>query len=129
MKTLLTLLLTCAIFAVTSTSALAGGDGGGAKDDGTIVIKNGEDGYVLLVVVGNPPSSKLSDLLKAGAQIVQPQATASFDVAAGDHKVSAILVNDLDYKTLDMAQKTVTVGKNQTTNLTATAVGGATTLN
>lgn len=129
MKTLMNLLMTGAIVGMMSASAMAGGDGnGGAKDDGTIVVKNDVDDHVLLVKIGAPTDTRISTLFAEGAQLVPPNGTASFDVAAGTQKVVAVLVDDVTYVPLNAGQLDVNVGKQETVHVTATADGGDTDL-
>ena len=129
MKTLMNLLMTCAIVGMMSATAMAGGDGGGgAKDDGTIVVKNHEANYVLLVKIGVPTDTKISTLFAEGAQLVPPNGTATFDVAAGSQVVAAVLVHDTTFAPLAANQKTVSVGKNKTVYVTASRDGGNTDL-
>ncbi|NOZ39039.1 MAG: hypothetical protein GXP24_02280 [Planctomycetes bacterium] len=132
MRTLMNLLVVCAVFGMMSANAFAGGGGGGAKDDGSIVVKNDGGGdNILLVVVGDLGGNfSLTNFLAAGGQIVEPGDTASFDVPAGSQTVTAVFIGDVSLLVTGTGTaQPFNVGKNQTVNVSATIAGGNTALN
>jgi hypothetical protein len=67
-------------------------------------------------------------LLAAGAQIVSPGGSASFEAAAGGQLVSGILVGDSSYEPLNDDSIEVNVPRNETVNVFAFAEGDDTVL-
>lgn len=131
MKTLMSVLMTCAVLGMTASTALAGGDNGGSKDDGEIVVRNnGTQDQILLVVVGDLPDDRLTTFINHGGQIVPPGGTASFDVAAGSQPVHAVFVDDTTLQVVGaLTTKSYNVPKNQTIHVGASVAGGNTVLN
>lgn len=95
------LVAVAACLAISASSAMAGG-GGGTKKNSTIEVHNKTDNIIYAFVDVNDSkiaqAAMKADPLAAfkalGGKEIQPGASANFKVAAGDHVISAVDIED-----------------------------------